>query len=97
MKATSKKQIIQQLTQCQFDDIPDLMLDLISIYKREIEILKCKPQLDQLDWNNSVRLMKELNNIYLAYRVLRTEIQAGLKARTPQEVQQQVKSIIMSN
>jgi len=88
---------IDKCAKVSLEEIPDLLESLCGIYKKCIDKWMARKALRENEILLSLRMMKELTALYTTYRTLRNEIQSGLKARTPQEVQQQVKSIIMSN
>lgn len=66
-----------------YDDIPDMIGQLLTIHQREIDRIAKLSEPTNSDIKLSLALMKELQSAYLQYRVLRDQIKAETRTMQP--------------
>ena len=80
-----------------FEDIPQMVEQLLTIQQREIDRLQALIECSNQDIKTSITLLQCLNQAYLQYRVLKEEIKRETKTFTQDKIREQILQLANKN
>ena len=95
-KKTKVTDKVVELQTMSMDDIPFLLEELNSVFKREIDKWKADSNMSDGKVKLSLDMYNKLNSAYLSYRILRRELLLEIKSNpvmSINKIEQQIKDL----
>lgn len=73
------------------EQIPEMLEQMLNIFQREIDRLEALKKLSEEQVGLSLKMFHQLNQVYLAYRVLKSELKSETKQLSLEQMKENVK------